>query len=61
MKRQAIDTSFVSDIDKFLTNFDQQHAKTASQQAEIDKYQRISKLRDDAGAGKKDETVWEEF
>ncbi len=61
MKRQAIDTSFVSDIDNFLTEFDKTHVNSASQQAEIDKYQRISKLRDDAGAGKKDETVWEEF
>jgi hypothetical protein len=37
---------YVSDIDKFNFEWDMTHAKTASQQAEIQKYKRIYLLRD---------------
>lgn len=40
------DIFFVSSIDRFLEEFDHTHAKTASQQAEIEKYQRVFALRD---------------
>jgi hypothetical protein len=40
---------YVSDADKFLQNFDQQHPqKSKSQQKEIEKYRRIFNLRDNS-------------
>ena len=61
MKFQSIDTSFVSDIDKFLEEFDGKHSKTHSQQAEIQKHQRISEMRDNPEAGDGDKQIWEDF
>lgn len=43
---KKLDKQFVSEIDKKLADFDATHPKSASQQAEIDKYQRIHALRD---------------
>ncbi len=44
--KQKIDKAFISDHDKFLYQFDKTHEKSASQQREQDKYQRIYALRD---------------
>ncbi|PIZ03703.1 MAG: hypothetical protein COY58_07665 [Gammaproteobacteria bacterium CG_4_10_14_0_8_um_filter_38_16] len=41
-----IDKQFVSEIDKKMAEFDATHAKSVSQQAEINKYQKINHLRD---------------
>ena len=43
---KKLDKQFVSDIDKKLEEFDKKHKKSASQQAEINKYQRIYQMRD---------------
>lgn len=45
---KKIDKHFISEIDKKLLVFDVMHAKTESQLAEYDKYQRIYALRDDS-------------
>jgi hypothetical protein len=45
MKRNK---AYVSPVDIFQATFDQTHAKSDSQQAEIKKYQRIYTLRDKA-------------
>jgi len=45
--RFNIDRRYVSEIDKFLTHFDQQHSKKSkSQQQEIDQYQDLFCKRD---------------
>ena len=41
-----IDKHFISEIDKKMAEFDATHAKSAAQQAEYGKYQRIYQLRD---------------
>jgi len=41
-----IDKHFVSEIDKKMAEFDASHPKSASQQAEMNKYQRIYQQRD---------------
>jgi hypothetical protein len=41
-----IDKHFVSEIDKKMAEFNATHAKSAEQQAEFEKYQRIYRLRD---------------
>lgn len=41
---------YISPIDQALAAFDQFHPKSAAQQAEFEKYQRIHALRDDADA-----------
>jgi len=43
---KKLDKQFVSDIDKKLAEFDATHPKSAAQQAEIAKYERIYALRD---------------
>lgn len=37
---------YISSIDRFQADFDKKHPKSASQQAEIEKYRRIILLRD---------------
>lgn len=65
LKRQHI-----SDIGEFLINFDATHSKKSlSQQKEIDKYQRIARLRDQVDAVSLEKSVgceqkkdiWEDF
>lgn len=38
-------THYVSDIDRFLNNWDNSHPKSKSQEEEFKKYQRVYKLR----------------
>ncbi len=52
---------YVSEIDKMLTTFDQTHPKSESQLAEIKKYEKIYKLRDEPEEKKKDDKIWESF
>lgn len=47
MNYKKIDTNYVSEIDKFLNQFDQEHPELSkSQQKEKAKYKRIYALRD---------------
>jgi hypothetical protein len=41
-----IDKHFVSEIDKKMAEFNETHPRSAEQQAEYDKYQRIYMMRD---------------
>ncbi len=55
---------FVSEIDDFLTQFDQSHPeKSQSQQKEIAKHARIAQLRDSVSPVKpaEDKEIWEKF
>ena len=45
---KKVDKHFVSDITKFLEDFDKSHEKSLSQLKEIEKHQRIYNLRDRA-------------
>ena len=56
------DKQYVSNIDKKLAEFDKTHPKTPSQQAEIDKHNRVYQLRDSAELLEKpddDEGLWD--
>lgn len=63
MAKQRIDRSFVSELDQFISEFDQKHPeKSASQIKNINKHNRISQLRDhaldpDVASAK----LWEKF
>ncbi len=46
---------YVSEIDKMLKTFNQTHPKSESQLAEIKKYERIYKLRDEAAEEKREQ------
>jgi hypothetical protein len=52
---------YVSAIDRFIRKFDETHPLSASQRAEIKKYQRISQLRDHPTDQKESNQIWEEF
>lgn len=60
-KTPDIDKAYVSPYDKFLFEFDAQHAKSASQLKEIKKYKRIFTLRDKAHANALPEEIWVDF
>lgn len=61
MSKHDIDKAYISPIDHFLYDFDQEHEKTQSQLKEIKKHERIAKLRDDANFGVDDNGIWKEF
>lgn len=51
MKKQPIDRHYVSPLDKFLKQWNQEHPeKSPSQRAEIKKYARVFRLRDNPNA-----------
>jgi hypothetical protein len=52
------DKHYISEIDKKLAEFDQSHANTPSQQAEIDKHQRVFDQRDKAILPAVEEINW---
>lgn len=59
---RKLDKRFVSEIDKKLAAFDQNHQKSAAQKAEVEKYQRIYQLRDSAKRAASDadaDALWE--
>ena len=61
MNKNEIDKSFVSEYDVFLRQFDATHEKTASQQKEINKHERIAKLRDGKASDTDSQEIWEDF
>jgi len=50
-------TNYVSDIDKFIDEFNRTHPKSESQLAEMKKYERLNALRDHPHALEK-EDIW---
>ena len=50
---------YVSEIDQRLAEFNRTHPWSATQQAEIDKYQRIYKMRNHAIPQKKKPSIWD--
>ncbi len=52
---------FVSDIDKMLQSFDKTHPKSASQLAEMKKYEAIYAKRDKPAEQIVDPKIWSEF
>lgn len=54
---------YVSQTDKFLSGFDKAHPELSkSQRKEVDKYNRVYKLRDDAKAKDSEkESFWDKF
>lgn len=61
MNKPDIDKAYVSPYDEFLFRFDRDHAKSASQLAEINKHKRIAALRDNKQEGQQTPPIWEEF
>lgn len=54
--------NFVSKLDQFLFDFDdKKKMKSQSQQAEIKKADRVTKMRDDNQYETKAESVWDNF
>jgi len=61
MKRAPILYRYVSEIDELLKKFDNTHPELSlAQQCEINKYQRIYKLRDSA-SHEEPKKLWDEF
>ncbi len=60
---KKIDKHYVSPIDQKLAEFNRTHRPSASQKAEIAKYQRVFSLRDQSTASNSDlpNTFWKEF
>ncbi len=60
-KYRDIDKAYVSSYDEFLTRFDSDHPKSASQIKEINKHKRIAKLRDNPVSAADELAIWEKF
>ena len=58
---QSKTIGYISEIDKFLTEFNRTHAYSASQKEEVKKHQRVYKLRDNANADEGANELWEDF
>lgn len=61
MNKHDLDKAYVSPIDKFLYQFDADHEKSASQLAEIRKYERINALRDNPNLPELESEIWRGF
>ncbi|KTC99125.1 CBU_0585 family protein [Legionella erythra] len=61
MNKHDLDKAYVSPIDKFLYQFDADHEKSASQLAEIRKYERINALRDNPDLPELESEIWRGF
>ncbi|HAT2067232.1 TPA: hypothetical protein OO122_001599 [Legionella pneumophila] len=61
MNTDDINKAYVSPYDKFLYEFDATHKKSASQLQEINKHERIFKMRDDKDYKSNQSEIWEEF
>ena len=62
MSNKSMQKKYTSDIDKLLQSFDKEHPeKSESQQKEIEKYDRIYKLRDKSISVEKSDTLWDNF
>ncbi|KGP63239.1 hypothetical protein EP47_04585 [Legionella norrlandica] len=61
MNKDDINKAYVSPYDKFLFEFDATHKKTASQLQEIQKHERIARMRDDKNYKIEQNVIWEEF
>ncbi len=48
--KEKTNKHYVSPADEFLAKFNRDHANSASQQAEIDKYKRLDEQRDNPAA-----------
>lgn len=56
-----INKAYVSPYDEFLFKFDSTHSKSASQLKEIQKHERIARMRDDKHYQEPNSELWEEF
>lgn len=55
-------TYYTSKIDEFLMDFDKSHPRlSASQREEVEKYNRVYKLRDDTHAHDQQDKFWDQF
>ena len=59
MPGKSINKHYTSTIDKVLAKFNATHSPSASQQAEIEKYQRIHRLRDEATTEARPSSLWD--
>jgi hypothetical protein len=61
MSQYDIDKAYISPYDRFLFEWDLTHEETPSQLKEIQKNQRIAKLRDEAQIMVDGELIWKAF
>ncbi len=62
MCSKKLDKAYISEIDKFLHALDIKFTNTPSQQAEIDKHERIERLRDTPTDSKPTHSpIWDDF
>lgn len=61
MSDNEINKFYVSPYDEFMYEFDAKHPKSASQQEEIAKHQRLHRIRDDKEYVEPKSGIWEGF
>ena len=62
MNLTKTDKTYVSDLDKFITKFDEENkTRSKSQMAEIEKHQKIAEKRDNPDADNGSDNLWGGF
>ncbi|NKB46613.1 MAG: hypothetical protein GKR77_02390 [Legionellales bacterium] len=61
MPKSTIEKNYVSKVDQFINDLNQQNPASESQQREIAKHQRIAQLRDQVTSDETQSTLWEDF
>jgi hypothetical protein len=61
MSSDDIDKAYISPYDKFFYEFDEEHQKSLSQAVEINKHERIARLRDNANTDSTQDEIWQDF
>lgn len=56
---QKVSGTYISEIDKRLSDFDQSHTRSDAQQAELTKYKRIFYLRNNPSFTTKGKDLWD--
>jgi hypothetical protein len=57
MLKKGLDRKHVSELDKFLKDFDEKTPLSSSQEAEIEKHQQVAKRRDEDCGPDADEII----
>ena len=61
MVKSGLEKNYVSKIDQFIQELEQNNPPSLSQQREIAKHERIANLRDEKVALENESALWEEF
>jgi hypothetical protein len=61
MAKSGLEKNYVSKIDRFIQELEQNNPPSSSQQREMAKHERLARLRDEKAPVEDESTLWKEF